>query len=526
MNPKFRSIRMLLPLAILLLIGCTVGEALDPSPIPPPPNLNDGGSPGTGSDDEAGVPTPLGEEGATDPTPTAEVLEGPEGPTPIPTPTLAPTAVPNTIPPIESVTTLPASSRDLLFIGDGALKLWTHADRQVSTIIPGGVPTADQPRTDRFSPVNGDVTQLDVSADGNRAVVARINRTELITETVGNDDNPVVTSNFYTEHEIIFIDLVSQESWVLAEAVVGLVDISIAPNQQTVTFVATDTVAATEPSLPKGEPPVQNVYVVNTPVGTVRQIASCVQFCSQVVWRDDSALFLYGDGEALWLFNMTASEPEPLLDNQIGDPSQVRVFTPLDWANNGRYVLLFDGRWEGGSRAVFDIPTGQVMPVPDSFLYASPFPVEVQWMADTRLLVSRANIDQSRSTLELWRVSVEEGRLVREEQVTPEVAGLATGTLHLENGRFAYGLVNRDSAAQTGLYVQTSFNEPTERVNGLLPGFVAPVVVWAPDGSGAIVEQNGLVLYAVTNGGLYDIGAQAGLFAHSFTWLPPSNAPR
>ena len=122
---------------------------------------------------------------------------------------------------------------------------------------------------------------------------------------------------------------------------------------------------------------------------------------------------------------------------------------------------------------------------------------------------------------------MEEGALIQEEVHQPTVNGAGAGAIHLENGRFAYSLVNQSDANSTGVYLQTSLSEQPERVNGLIPTFIAPQVVWSPDGTGAIVLQNGYVLYAPTNGDvLYDGTAVFGTNAHSFEWLSIGTVPR
>ncbi len=74
---------------------------------------------------------------------------------------------------------------------------------------------------------------------------------------------------------------------------------------------------------------------------------------------------------------------------------------------------------------------------------------------------------------------------------------------------------------------ETALSEPTERVNGLIPTFIAPNIVWSPDGAGAIVVQNNTVLYVPTDGsGVYGITAVMGQWPRNFVWLPPSNTPR
>ena len=250
--------------------------------------------------------------------------------------------------------------------------------------------------------------------------------------------------------------------------------------------------------------------------------------CFSISWHPNSELFTWSDNNALWMFNLSGSSPELLVANQIGAPADAKFFRTISWAGDGRSVLLWQQAWEGGSRAILDIPTGTIIEVPDTFTYAEPFPTEVSWMQDDRLLIVRSTLGAAQQTsIEIWRIALEEGQLIQEESYQPDLSAAGAGAFHLENGRFAYTLVNQSDANSTGVYLQTSLSEQPERVNGLIPTFIAPQVIWSPDGTGAIVLQNGYVLYAPTSGDvLYDGTAVFGTTAHSFEWLSVGTVPR
>lgn len=517
----------------LFAVSCNSGVISEPSPIPPPPNLdeitplapNPEGNEGV-LDDENVTSDPNEEEsGESEATPLAD--EEPTD-TPEPTPTLAATAVPVSEPPIQNVssTGLPPTARDFLFLGDGALKLWTHQNRQIIDLLSGGDPPEGEQRLNSFTSFVGDVTHFDVSADGNRVVAARLTRAEMISGSI--DDGESVITQRYSEHEILFIDVVSKEIWTLAENVTDLQTVKISPNQQTVAFIASGLVANPEPEVTTNLPAL-NVYTVLTPdKGNLKAVASCADFCSTLVWHSNSELFFYSDADAMWLYNLTASSPEALINNiATGSPAERKVYSPISLASNGRYLLLWQGGWEGGSRVVYDIPTQQLIPVPDSFVYADPFPTEVSWMPDTRLLVTRNSIDGTTwtPTLEIYRISLDEGRLNLEESTSPEHGVGAVGTKHLENGRFAYVLVNQDDTTLSGAYIQTSFTEPPVKQGGVLPSFAAPVASWSPVGDGVVFTHNS-VTYFSGNGGPINMTAEFGQFASDFTWLPQTAVNR
>lgn len=513
-------------LSTAVTIGCDVGiGSSEPSPLPPPPNLDEltpaVSNPDTGA--EATVDTDMGEGVVEEPTTKSETAVA-ETPTQDaePTPTLAPTAVPQTSPPIQTASNLPPTSRDLVFIGDGALKLWTHHNRQLVDLFPGGTPPAGESRETPFTQFEGDITHLDVSADGNRIVAARITRTETMTRTLEGGSEQTMPN---VEHEILFLDVVSKETWVLAENVTDLRTVKVSPNQQVVAFIGSGLTSNPNPEI-SDEMPQLNVYTVLTPdKGNLREVASCVEFCNTIVWHPNNELFFFADADALWLYNLSATAK--VIENSTNNLSNIVVHAPISVANNGRYLLIWQGALEGGSYAVYDIPTNTKIPIPNSFVYADPFPTLASWMSDTRLLVTRNEVQGSdwRTTLQIYRVDDGSGSLNLEETTSPGVNAAAAGTLHLENGRFAYALIHPTDPNVSGLYIQTSFNEPEVKQDGALPGFVAPTVAWSPTGDGAIFVQNNTTYFG-GGGGPINMTPLFGQFSHSFVWLPSTAVNR
>ncbi len=525
-------------LTVGILIGslaCNSGALPEPSPIPPPPNLDEiTPIAAETSDDESNVdeadnaleseePTENNEDEAT------PLAEEEATTTPEPTPTLAPTAVPQTDPPIQSANTtgLPATARDLVFIGDGALKLWTHQNQQLIDIYPGGTAPDGESRDSIFSQFTGDITHFDVSSDGNRIAAARITRTETLTKTL-EGSNSVLTQTYH-EHEILFLDVVSKETWILAQNVTDLQTVQVSPNQQTVAFISSGLESIAEPAISEDEVAL-NVYTVLTPdKGDLKPVGSCTSFCNTILWHTNSELFFFTDGEAMWLYNLSASAPEKVLDNQMGTGLDTLVHTPLSLASNGRFLLISQANQSGSRKAVYDIPTGQLVELPDTFISVQPepFPTLVSWMPDTRLLITKNSIQGQnwQATFELYRVSIDENVANLEETTQPELNAAATGTIHLENGRFAYALINPTSAQTSGLYLQTSFSEPTVKNSGMIPGLVAPVVSWSPVGDGAVFVQNGTAYFG-NGGGPIDMSSLFGQFTSEFEWLPSTNVNR
>ena len=115
--------------------------------------------------------------------------------------------------------------------------------------------------------------------------------------------------------------------------------------------------------------------------------------------------------------------------------------------------------------------------------------------------------------------------MLEEQKRLAEAVIFPGGGAHLEGGRFAYFLVNRDNRQLSGLYHLTSFSEAPERVNAVPPAdFASDLrVVWLPDGSAALIgDLDGRTYYSPADGDfLYDLTRAVGIWGHSFTWLPP-----
>lgn len=534
----------LLTLFLLLLASlaaCTGDTFSEPTPIPPPPTSTDGQNPPA-----AATITPAANADATEPA--AE-----------PTPTLVATITPTTEaaatavtdPPIQAINSqpLPESSRNLLFLADGAFKRWNQANGQIEIIVPGPDPAA-RLQTDENLPVDafvGDVTGYATSTDGKRAVVAR-----LIGEQPTGESE---TSLMETSHELLFVDMVSGETWTLVPQVDNLGAFGLSPNAQQLAFAATGLDGL--PDAPgsgvdfeNGAPLPNNLYVMATGggnPGSVDQVRNCAGRCFDPVWHVENNLVAFADEAALWLYNIAAREPELLLENTpyeegMSDIGQISIYSPVAWASNGRYLLLWEGLWEGANRAVLDLPTDTLTEVPNAFIYADFFPTEVSWMPDDRLLIWRTPQESENfmPQVELWRFNHDAGEMVREESaVLSDLSlGLLGGT-NLENGRFAFALSAAPNSSQSalqavGTYQLTSLAEMPERVNSLPPageGRLQSDIYWAKDGSGAILVQEPrqfetTVYYAPTDGDfLYDITAVLGQNPHDFQWQPEIVVP-
>lgn len=536
------SLRMLfilsMILSLVLLAACGAEPAGDPTPLLPPPNIGtavvtDGaGETGVAPTFEPGqVVTSTAVSGAEEllqPTPTLVATA-----TAAATDTPAATAV--TDPPTQAVISgpLPPTSGDLLFLADGAFKRWNHNTRQVETLLPG--PTAAErvrENPGRWNPAVGDLTEFSISADGKRAAVVRLTASEAVTLT-NREGSPY--PGVMTQHEVWFVDLVSGGFWRIVPRVDNLRRIALAPDARHVAFIGSSLNGGT--AFDADGQPVSHAYFVASGggnAGPVVDVAVCGGFCDALAWHPDNNIFVWHDREAVWMQNLAGSEPESLIQNRAFDAnttdiSQLAVYAPIAWASNGRYLLLWKGGWEGGNRALFDIPTRALVDVPDTFVYVNEFATEVSWMPDDRLLVLRSETGAGtfRPQLELWRFQPEQNSVVREESALLSSQNLgAAGAQHLEDGRFAYVLFSDGANPEAGAYHLISLNETPERVNASPPVSFFPGAVtaaWSKDGSGVIITpaDTERIYYGSANGEfLHDMTAVFGAEARAFHWLP------
>ena len=500
---------ILIALIILLLLSACSDVFEESTPVLPSPAI--------------GTPAPTVQPTIEDEQSTATATAVPV--TREPTPTLAPTTtltvtatLAATDTSVQTVTAgpLPPTTRDLLFIADGSLKLWRQRQRQVDVLLASTAAVDSEEERTLQQALVGDVAGYSVSEDGRTIIAARLTQRETITETLEGTEAMVTLDD--QRYELVWINLDNGESRVLAGDVPNLDAFTLSPDGRMLAYSAIVDVARPETTA--------QLFLLDTGSGEMSPaLAACTGRCFRIVWHPENNLVVWGDAQALWLYNVAATRPESLLANRTGTPEETALYSPIAWAANSRYLLLWKSHFEGGSRAVFDVPTGQVIDVPDSFVYVDPFPAEMVWMPDDRLYVLRSQDDgQLRPRAELWRVSLDSGQLVLEESRQLSDQPLyATAPRYLLDGRFAYALVSDTPVDGSGLYILTALaeNETPERVNAILPAPSAPDIQWSPDGSGAIVAQEGAVFYAPAGDDfLYNVQSILGQLAYAFTWLP------
>ena len=509
MTVRSLTFALILLTTIVFLTACGITE---PSPtLPPPP------TPVT-SDQPPAIVLELG----TVPADARETAVAESSPTPIQTPTLAPTATPIMdnedagLVEIINARSLPAINQDLLFIADGSLKRWGR-DGQVLTLVTGGDESVSEESRLTNEPIVGDVTGYSLSGDGRRAAVVRLIASTEISNTVAAYTETVQT------FELSYLNLENGSSQVLVPAVSGYYAPSFQLSQdgKHVAFSSLGLGAADSLTLGNYEDIVGELFVAATETGLPpEKVGVCNVMCQNPVWHQDNNFFVFGDGSGLRLYNLSASQPELLVSGDNGTPFP-RIFAPLSWAKNGRWLLSQASTGiEGAEQVIIDVPTQQVMAIPHTAVYADPLYAELTWMADDRLFLVRTDDSRSQALGETYRIDHNAGVVALDEAVVLSAElNHPTAPMHWENGRFGYGLLAEDWNENVGLYQRIAFNEPAEQVNSLLGANFAPEIAWAADASGAAMGKGGRLYYAPSGGELYRLDT-VGQLTHDFTWLP------
>ena len=504
---------LILLVMVLFLAAC---GATDPAPtLPPPP------TPVT-SDQPPAIVLELG----TVPADARETAVAESSPTPIQTPTLAPTATPimdnEDVGQVEIISagSLPALNQDLLFIADGSLKRWGR-DGQVLTLVTGGDESvSEEPRLTN-EPIVGDVTGYSLSGDGRRAAVVRLIASTEISNTVAAYTETVQT------YELSYLNLETGNNQILVPAVNnnGDFEFQLSPDGKHLFFGGWS--LGNPDSLVLNGYSNGKLYFVEPEISIdPKKVMDCAGLCGNLVWHQDNQFVVFRDRDALWLFDINATQPELILEHikmtsdQNGSFVNPKTYVPISWASNGRYLLIWQGGYEGSQRAVLDLPTKQVMLIPNTIAWVDPMFAEVIWMQDDRVFVVRPDVENHAALGETFRVNIESGTMDIDETVVLSTDLIhPTAPMHWENGRFGYGLLAEDWNENVGLYQRIAFNEPAEQVNSLLGATFAPEIAWAADASGAAMGKGGRLYYAPSGGELYRLDT-IGQLTHDFTWLP------
>jgi len=273
--------------------------------------------------------------------------------------------------------------------------------------------------------------------------------------------------------------------------------------------------------------------------------------CTNLSWSPDSQKLLWGDSRGLWVAQAQKGAPSLLHDARIeiadpqGKTSQIEaLFLTPQWSPTGRFILAEVAPLQSNAswHMVIDSLTGRSGQVMDSYKL-SPEQVSVNWLSNGQLAVARS-ADLTRLTpaaFQIWDVLATNpallvsalnypfpaGIIPSNPNITPNaeilIAPLNLGGIQQSNpGHLLFSARLQEASSQTSLY---TFNLLTSIPVHLSQMSMEVVnLLWAPDGSGALVySADGKLLFVPADGtNTLDLTLAAGQNPHNFVWLPSS----
>jgi hypothetical protein len=407
---------------------------------------------------------------------------------------------------------------DLLFLADDSLKLWNHQTRELEVLLASTATNLSYNQDPFAPPLPGIIYEFNVSQDGRTAVAGRI-----------VSGHPLV-------QQLIWLDLETRESRILAQDVHYLWRPKLSPDGSRVAYVSGDAegfnfegpetgtiyvqeLGASQPAVPIEN--CMNTFTEGQPGGK-----GCKRH--HMLWTPDGSKLLWADVRGVVAYEISSSTLDVLQANKHTAPSPLdgRSYRPIDWSPSGRYLRLDAGHYEGSSESILDMDNGQLFDVPNSFSYVYPNRPYISWMQDDRLILVRPEGEwgEFTHTLEIWRPSPGESQWVVEGSVELPISPdtLVKAPTQLVDGSLAFGVVGTSFSNNpaTGLYRMDSLNSIPQQTSEIPWMLLGTVIDWAPDGSGALVDRGQVAYVPVGESTFYGLRPLVGLFISEVRLLP------
>lgn len=269
--------------------------------------------------------------------------------------------------------------------------------------------------------------------------------------------------------------------------------------------------------------------------------------CNSLSWSPDGRALAWSDERGLWLSTIAANSAQLIHDNQVAvmDPKgQINTyqtaFQNLEWSADGRFILLSvapvgsQASWQ----AVVDCRTGFLASATDTFAM-KPGEVHTRWFSTNELIVAHASevFTHTPPFIHIWRViptnpallvSGQRIELYSDEFPFSRAASKSIPIHHLDwlapttlPGKVWVGVKLEAAEAEPVLF---SLDLTTQKLSKFLTlPLDASQVIWAPDGSGAIViaERGHIYFMSTANREMIDLRAALGGEIRRLHWLPP-----
>jgi hypothetical protein len=260
-----------------------------------------------------------------------------------------------------------------------------------------------------------------------------------------------------------------------------------------------------------------------------------------MIWSLDGEKILWSDGRGVMAYDLTTRNTDLLQANNYDLPEafEVKVYRPIDWSPNGRFLRLDEFHYEGGLEVILDTQTRQLFEIPNTWSYEGPEVPHGIWLSDSRFLLVRPERESGEFTtiVEIWRPSSNAGQLILDDSTTMPTGpqAIPKQPFQFPDGALAIGILGLEPTDPTsGLYhLETLFSTP-EQLNQIPDVewiWYGNEIFWEPDGSGIIIEgpgniidgqyeKNEIVYISTGETTAYDMVPIIGRNILQFYWLP------
>jgi hypothetical protein len=247
----------------------------------------------------------------------------------------------------------------------------------------------------------------------------------------------------------------------------------------------------------------------------------------------DDAHFLLLDRAGVFLFDYALAEGEQQLYALSGEGTESPLgLQAVAWSPVDRYLLLQGGFFEGGAYFVLDGQTGALQQLPNSSFYVTA--AAASWRPDGTVVVLTPP-DAPTPTgpaVAVYRPVSSDTTLTLEPHSTQTLAPPAGTTIpatgpgyviaapdvQMASERLLF-IIQGTNSAMDGLWAVDGDSSTMRRLNKIVPDTFLPVV-WAPDGSGALLPAEGDVVYVAAGSSRpFSLGSWLGFGIADWHWV-------
>ena len=344
-----------------------------------------------------------------------------------------------------------------------------------------------------------------------------------------------ITANATELYDLQMLDLVQQSAVTLLAESPRLYQIHTSPDGQWVAYTTQETGGS--------------IYILRAEEGSQPvKVSTCsdedAMICTgELSWAPDSQNLAWSDGGGIWLSpipqpGLPAPDPNVVVPTTItvedpgGQLSPITVtYQDLRWSPFGRYLLAQVSvktstvKWLG----LVDTLKGRIVEAPGTF-GEEKISARLEWRPDGTLLGTFPG-KPGPPYLQIWQILPTRENLLGAgpsytfpDWLLEGKQWQLIGVADTSERFISFALIQQFGEA--GKLVQLDLRFGVFEVTGEIPGNTTSVL-WAPDGSGVLVQSKDGEVVFLPGGGRQPISLLPvlGLEAHSFSWLAPRPLP-